>query len=100
MFVSLLQKINVGFSVNSCNFVTMNFLLLLAVVVIVLAIALILMGVRILFHKSHKFPETSAGHNKEMRKRGITCPRHEEIKCWSKKNQSPDCATCYEHARD
>lgn len=78
----------------------MNFLLLLGVVAIILAIALMLMGVRILFHKSHKFPETSTGHNKEMRKRGISCPRHEEMKQWGNKKKPSACATCYEHARD
>lgn len=78
----------------------MQFLVLVGIVIVLVALAFILFGVKILFHKSHKFPETSAGHNREMRKRGITCPRHEEIKCWSKKDQAPECATCYEHARD
>jgi len=78
----------------------MNFITLLLFVLGFLAFAVVLMAVRILFHKTHRFPETSTGHNKEMRKRGIKCPRHEEINCWAKKDDKPECATCYEHARD
>jgi hypothetical protein len=78
----------------------MTFLVLMGFAVLIMVFVFLLFGVRILFHKSHKFPETSAGHNREMRKMGITCPRHEEIKCWSDKNKQPSCATCYEHARD
>jgi hypothetical protein len=77
-----------------------NFFLLLAIVAALLALAFVGMGVKILFHKSKKFPETSAGHNKELRKRGITCPRHEEIKCWKDKGNTAGCATCFEGARD
>jgi hypothetical protein len=77
-----------------------QFLLLFALVLALVAIAFIGMGVKILFHKSKKFPETSAGHNKELRKRGITCPRHEEIKCWKDKENKSGCVTCFEGARD
>ena len=77
----------------------MEILKLIALATGILFIALLGMGIKILFHKSHKFPETSAGHNKELRKRGVSCPRHDEIKCWSKK-QDKGCSTCYEHARD
>ncbi|HPF93848.1 MAG TPA: hypothetical protein PLV65_07915 [Tenuifilaceae bacterium] len=77
----------------------MEFLKLLFVVLGLLVLALLLMGVKILFHKSHKFPETSAGHNRDMRKLGITCARQDEIKCWGKKGNKKGCGTCYEHAR-
>jgi hypothetical protein len=78
----------------------MQFLVLLSIVVGLMAFVFLLMGVKVFFHKSHKFPETSAGHNREMRKRGITCARQDEIKCWSKKGAKATCGTCYEHARD
>ena len=77
----------------------MEFLFLLGTVIVLLGVALLAMGVRVIFHRSGKFPETSAGHNRDMRKLGITCPRHEEIKCWTKKPDQNTCATCYEHAR-
>ncbi len=65
-----------------------------------MALVFLLMSVKIIFHKTHKFPETSAGHNKAMRKQGINCPRHEEIKQWNKNKHLHKCATCYEHARE
>jgi len=78
----------------------MEYLVLLGVVITLMALVFALLGIKVLFHKSHKFPETSAGHNKEMRKRGVNCPRHEEIKAWSKKGKKTACASCYEHARE
>ncbi|HPX06303.1 MAG TPA: hypothetical protein PLC17_10240 [Tenuifilaceae bacterium] len=77
----------------------MEVLKLIGIVVVLLAVGFAGMAIRIMFHKSHKFPETSAGHNKDMRKLGIKCAKQEEMKCWSKKGQS-GCTTCFEHARD
>ncbi len=77
----------------------MSIIKLIAITAALLLIAMAAMAIRIIFHKSHKFTETSTGHNKELKKKGITCPRHDEIKKWGKtKNES--CATCYEHARN
>lgn len=73
---------------------------LFILLVLLLALVFVLMGIKVFFHKSHKFPETSTGHNKEMRKRGIKCPRHEEMKQWSSKQKKVECASCFEHARD
>ena len=78
----------------------MQFLVLLAFVLCIMALVFLMMGVKVFFHKSHKFPETSAGHNREMRKRGSTCARQDEIKCWSKNGAKATCGTCFEHARD
>jgi len=57
--------------------------------VILVALAALLLGIKIffsklLFQKEGKFPITSVGHNPEMRKIGITCVKHEEIKCHTK----------------
>ncbi len=56
---------------------------------ILLAIAVLLMGVRIffnklLFNKQGKFPISSVGHNPEMKKLGISCVKHDELSCYSK----------------
>ncbi len=77
----------------------MEVLKLIGIVVVLLTVGFAGMAIKIIFHKSHKFPETSAGHNKDMRKLGIKCAKQEEMKCWSKKGQS-GCTTCFEHARD
>ncbi len=50
-------------------------------VIALLALAFIGLGINIFFKKSGRFPETSVGGNREMRKRGITCVREDELKC-------------------
>jgi len=54
------------------------------------------MAFNILFRKNGKFPRYQVGHNKEMRKLGITCVKHDEIKCFKKlKGESVDgCNSC------
>ena len=49
------------------------------------AISVFLFSVKILFsklllNKTGRFPNTSIGGNKYLRKKGIKCPRHEECK--------------------
>ncbi len=42
---------------------------------VLLALALLAMSVQILFSKRKSFPDYRIGHNKEMRKRNIYCPK-------------------------
>lgn len=53
------------------------------------------MALRILVLKNGKFPEFRVGHNKAMRKKGISCVKHDEIKCF-KKLQNDGCGSCSE----
>jgi hypothetical protein len=39
----------------------------------IVALAFILLGIKVIFVKSGKFPNTHIGANKEMKKRGISC---------------------------
>jgi hypothetical protein len=39
------------------------------------------LGIRILFFRNRKFPESSVGRNPELKKRGLNCASHDEIKC-------------------
>ena len=72
----------------------MPFFILLAVVIVLLALVVLLLGLKIFFHKSHKFPETSVGHNPEMRKRGLSCARATEIRELTKNKSSDGCKSC------
>ncbi len=45
-----------------------------------LGLAFIGFGINIFFRKNGRFPETSVGRNSEMRKKGITCVKHDEIR--------------------
>jgi len=56
--------------------------------IILLAIAFIGFAIQIIVKKSGKFPETSIGHNEEMRKRGISCVKCDENKgCLAQRNK-------------
>jgi len=73
------------------------FIQTLLLVLGILSIALLAMGFNVFFRKNKKFPQSSVGHNKEMRKLGITCARSTEIKCRrdvDKKTGDVGCAGC------
>jgi len=42
---------------------------------VLLLLAILFMGMKIFFTKSGKFPQTRIGHNKDMKKKGIYCPK-------------------------
>jgi hypothetical protein len=63
-----------------------------------LTLGILGLGIRIIFHRSHKFPETSAGHNPELRKRGITCPKSDELACWGSENNFAGCSGCFKRS--
>lgn len=49
------------------------------IAVITVGVAVLGLGLNILLRKNGRFPVTSVGHNSEMRKRGITCAKQDEI---------------------
>jgi len=48
---------------------------------VLVAIALAGMAITIIVKPRGRFPETHVGHNKEMRKRGITCAQSTDTGC-------------------
>lgn len=46
---------------------------------LIIAFCVLCLEVKVLFSKRGKFPETELGRNEEMRKRGITCAREDEL---------------------
>lgn len=63
--------------------------------IILLAIFITAMAIFIFVGKRKKFPDTHISHNKEMRKRGITCAQHESMGC--KPSSNTDCGSCCGH---
>jgi len=63
---------------------------------ILVALSLVGLAFNILFRKNGKFPKYQVGHNKNMAKLGITCVKHDELKCYNKlKAQSGEgCGSC------
>lgn len=51
------------------------------------------MSIKLLFQKDGKFAEFRVGHNKDMRKKGISCVKTEEVKCF-KKMKKEGCGAC------
>jgi hypothetical protein len=56
----------------------MEYLTVLGISVVVLAICFIGLALNVLTKKGGKFPEIEIGHNKAMRERGITCVKCDE----------------------
>jgi hypothetical protein len=54
---------------------------LLLISAVLLALALAGMAITILVKPKGRFPDTHIGHNREMRKRGITCAQHTDTGC-------------------
>ena len=73
------------------------FIQTLLLVLGILSIALLAMGFNVFFRKK-KFPSSSVGGNKELRKKGLKCARGEEIKCRrdidGKAKSDSACASC------
>ncbi|HOC35659.1 MAG TPA: hypothetical protein PKL74_01215 [Tenuifilaceae bacterium] len=72
---------------------------LIGITVGFLMLGILGLGIRVIFHRSHNFPETSAGHNPELRKRGISCPKSDEQTCWGGENSYTGCSDCLERSK-
>jgi len=57
------------------------FIKLFVITSVVVAVSFLAMGISIFVKKNGKFPSFEIGKNKEMRKLGITCAKHDEMKC-------------------
>lgn len=66
---------------------------IILIALLLLGLAFVAIGVKVFFHKSHKFPETSAGHNPVLRAKGIRCPREEDAALHSP-NGKDVCSHC------
>jgi hypothetical protein len=64
------------------------------ITLVLLSLAMLGMALNILVKKKGKFPEYRVGHNRNMHKLGITCVKHDEIRCHNKKLKENACAGC------
>jgi hypothetical protein len=72
------------------------FFTILLISLILLIFAMAGMALSILVRKKGKFPAYMVGHNRDMAKLGITCVKHEEIRCHTKKLKNTGCIGCQE----
>ncbi|PID91632.1 MAG: hypothetical protein CSA96_07315 [Bacteroidetes bacterium] len=70
------------------------FLKILLPAFILLCIGMLGMALSILLKKNGRFPVYQVGHNKHMKKAGIHCVKHEELRCHKKNPEKQGCAGC------
>ncbi len=70
------------------------FLTLLILSVFLLALSIMGLAIKILVLKDGKFPVTTVGGNIHLKKRGIGCPKHQELREYRKYKEGDDCAGC------
>ena len=67
---------------------------ILLISIVLIGVGMLGMSLSILVKKNGKFPAYRVGHNKNMKKLGITCVKHEEIKCHKKNMKEGNCQDC------
>ena len=71
------------------------FLQILILAIVLISLSMLGMMLNILVKKKGRFPEYRVGHNKAMRKEGITCVKHDERKCHNERMKTnTGCAGC------
>jgi hypothetical protein len=51
----------------------MDFITIILITSVLVGLAVFGLAIQVIFKKDHKFPDTHVGHNKNMKKLGITC---------------------------
>ncbi|TVR73951.1 MAG: hypothetical protein EA408_03730 [Marinilabiliales bacterium] len=70
-----------------------EYILILATSVVLMAMVFAGMSISMLIRKNGRFPVISIGRNNEMKKRGITCVKHDEMLCHGNgKNRGSCCS--------
>ena len=71
------------------------FLKILILALIIISLSTFGMMLNIIVKKKGRFPAYRVGHNKDMRKLGISCVKHDEIRCHNQRlKEGKDCAGC------
>ena len=71
------------------------FLKILIIAIVLISLSMMGMMLNILVKKKGKFPEYRVGHNRAMRQKGISCVKHDEIRCHNKRlKENQGCAGC------
>lgn len=71
------------------------FLKILIIAIVLISLSMMGMMLNILVKKKGRFPEYRVGHNRAMRQKGISCVKHDEIRCHNKLlKESQGCSGC------
>ena len=66
----------------------------LIIAIILVGLSMLGLAITMVIKKGGKFPDTHVGHNKEMKKRGVSCAMNEKMGCEGEKNR-PECSSCH-----
>ncbi len=73
---------------------------------IFVGLCMFLLCFNVIFRKGKSFPDGEISHNNELRKRGITCAREEELRLWKRSandnsaEKKISCEGCSFHCKD
>ena len=70
------------------------FLTVLMLSVFLIGLSMIGMAIKMIVIKNGKFPVTSVGGNIHLKKKGIYCPKHEELREYRNYKKGSPCAGC------
>ena len=70
------------------------FLTLLILSVFLIGLSIIGMAIKLLVIKNGRFPVTTVGGNIHLKKKGISCPKHEELREHRNYKKGSPCAGC------
>jgi hypothetical protein len=71
------------------------FLKILIISAVLLSLSMLGLMLNILIKKKGRFPEYRVGHNRAMRQKGISCVKHDEIRCFNERMKEHEgCAGC------
>ena len=70
------------------------FLNILLLSIVLLSLAMLGLALNILIKKNGRFPAYRVGHNRDMKKLGITCVKHEELRCHNQRMKEKSCDGC------
>jgi hypothetical protein len=71
------------------------FLKILFISAVLLSLSMLGLMLNILIKKKGRFPEYRVGHNRAMRQKGISCVKHDEIRCHNERmKENEGCVGC------
>ncbi len=72
----------------------MMFLTLLILSIVLIGISILGLAIKMLVLDNGKFPVTSVGGNIHLKKKGISCPKHEELRYHRNLKKGNSCGSC------
>ena len=70
------------------------FVTLLVLSIIIIGLSTIGLAIKMLIIDNGKFPVTSVGGNIHLKKKGISCPKHEELRYYRNLKSGTHCVGC------